>query len=204
MWESGPGTQASGPRDPRLGLRKFSASARMRRVGPSRALDPMHGASRPAGPTTDDRRPTEDRGPGPLTAAELSGRGSRSPQHRPRDLGIQGLDLENFRPGRRCGESVRRGPLTPCLGLRDPRDRRPTTGDRPRTGTSDRGRTLRTWESGPGAEASGPQDPRVGPGTFSASARRPVPRPGPSTKYRADGVDLGLTWELPSAGPAGA
>ena len=53
-WESGPGAQASGPQDPRVGLRKFSASARMRGVGPSRALDPMPGAPRPA---TDDLRP---------------------------------------------------------------------------------------------------------------------------------------------------
>ena len=60
-WESEPAAQASGPRDPRLGLRKFSAWPPMRRVGPSRALDPMPGAPRPAGPTTDDRRPTEDR-----------------------------------------------------------------------------------------------------------------------------------------------
>ena len=99
-----------------------------------------------------DPRPTTSRGPGPLTAAELSGRGSRGRGHRPRDLRIQGLDLENFRPRHGCGESVRRGPLTPCTGLRDPR---PTTDDLPRTGTSDRCRTLRTWESGPAGTGLG-------------------------------------------------
>merc|ERR1711895_341934 len=74
-----------------------------------------------------DPRPTTSRGPGPLTAAELSGRGSRGRVHRPRDLGIPGLDSENFPPRHGCGESVRRGPMTPRLGLRDPR---PTTSRR--------------------------------------------------------------------------
>jgi len=92
------------------------------------------------------------------------------------------LDLVNF-PDRRgptdgCGEAVRRGPSTPCTGLRDPRDRRPTTDDRPRTGTSDRGRTLRTWESEPAAQASGPRDPRLGLRKFSAWP--PMRRVGPS------------------------
>ena len=99
-----------------------------------------------------DPRPTTSRGPGPLTAADVSGPGSRGRGHGPRDLRIPGLDLENFPPRHGCGESVRRGPLTPCTGLRDPR---PTTDDLPRTGTSDRCRTLRTWESGPAGTGLG-------------------------------------------------
>ena len=104
---------------------------------------------------------------------------ARGPLSLPSRLGLRdprpttsALDSENF-PARRgptdgCGESAGRGPLTPCTGLRDPR---PTTDDLPRTGTSDRCRTLRTWESGPGAQASGPRDLRLGLRKFSASAR---------------------------------
>ena len=45
-----------------------------------------------------DPRPTTSRGPGPPTAADVSGRGSRGQEQRPRDLRIPGLDLEHFRP----------------------------------------------------------------------------------------------------------
>ena len=41
-----------------------------------------------------------------LAKADVSGRGSRGLEHGPRDLGIPGLDLENFRPRHGCGDSV--------------------------------------------------------------------------------------------------
>ena len=175
-WPS-PGAQASGPQDPRLGLRKFSLSPPWKGSFSMEELykstienDPFHGG--------------------------LNGNSWSLARARTVALVSTFREISARRPDSRPSRAL--APALPAGASR------PATDDVPRTGTSDRGRRLRTWESGPGAEASGPQDPRVGPGTFSASARRPVPRPGPSTKYRADGVDLGLTWELPSAGPAGA
>ena len=106
-------------------------------------------------------------------------------------------DFENFQ--RTDGGGPSRA-LAPALTAGASRS---ATDDIPRTGTSDRGRRLRTWESGPGAQASGPRDPRVGLGKFSASART---RAGVRRLVRADGEDLGITRELPSvqrANPAG-
>ena len=96
------------------------------------------------------------------------------------------LDFENL-PARRgptegCGESVSRGPL-PRLGLRDQRQ---TTSELDSENfPAGQGRRLRTWESGPGARASGPRDPRAGLRKFSPSARM--------RGLRADGEDLGST-----------
>ena len=139
-----PGAQASGPQDPRLGLRKFSLSPPWKGSFSMEELykstienDPFHGG--------------------------LNGNSWSLARARTVALVSTFREISARRPDSRPSRAL--APALPAGASR------PATDDVPRTGTSDRGRRLRTWESGPGARASGPQDPGLGLRNFSASAR---------------------------------